>query len=69
MFLEILFISSFSTNFAKFSKFDAGNVILFPIKVFGRNILQTTPARYYIKVTVRPSLMRLRVIRRKNRIH
>ena len=34
--LEILFISSFSTSSAKFSQFDAGNMILFQIKVFGK---------------------------------
>ena len=32
-FLEILFISSFLTSSAKFNKFDAGNRILFQIKV------------------------------------
>ena len=59
-FLEILFVSSFSTSFAKFSEFDAGNVILFPIKVFGRNIKETTLARYFIKLAPRPSFTRLR---------
>ena len=54
-FLEILFISSFSTSFAKFSEFDAGNVILFQIKVFGGTIKETTLSRYFTKVTVRPS--------------
>ena len=29
-------------------------MILFQIKVFGRNILETIPARYFIKVTARP---------------
>ena len=61
-FLEILFISSFSTNSARFSEFDAGNVILFQIKVFGRNIKETALTRYFIKVTARPSFIRLRVI-------
>ena len=54
---------------AKFSEFNAGNVILFQIKVFGGNIKETTPARYFIKVTARPSFPRLRVIRQINRIH
>ena len=51
---------------AKFSKFDAVNVILFQAKVFGRNIKETTPARYFINVTGPPSVTRLRVIRRIN---
>ena len=59
MFLEMLFISSFSTSSAKFSEFNAENMILFQIKVFGRNIKVTTK----IKVTARPSFTRLRVIR------
>ena len=39
------------------------------IKVFGRNIKETKVARYFIKVTARPSFTRLGVIRRINRIH
>ena len=62
-------ISSFFNSSAKFSKFDAGNVILFQIKIFGRNIKETTLGKYFIKVTARPSFTRLRVIRRINRIH
>ena len=65
----MLFISLFSTSSAKFNEFDSGNVILFQIKVFGRNIKETTLPRYFVKVTVRPSFTQLRVIRRKNRIH
>ena len=41
------------------------------MKVFGRNIKEAKIlklARYFIKVTVRPSFMRLGVIRRINRI-
>ena len=62
-------MSSFTTSSARFSKFDAGNVILFQIKVFARNIRETTLATYVIKVTVRPSFTRLSVIRRINRVH
>ena len=53
MFLEILFRSSFSTSSTKFTEFDAdaGNVILFQIKGFGRNITESTLAMYFIKVT------------------
>ena len=51
-----LFINSFFTSPAKFSELDAGNVILFQIKVFCRNIKETTLARHFIKVTARPSL-------------
>ena len=61
-------MSSFSTSSAKFSKFDAGKVLLFQIKVFGRNIKETMLARYFIKVTARPGFTWLRVIRRKNGI-
>ena len=62
-------LQNMSTSSAKFSKFDAGNVILFEIKVFGRNIKETKLARYLIKVTSHPSFTQLRVIRRINRIH
>ena len=49
-FLEILFRSSFTISSARFSEFDARNVIAFQIKLFGGNIKETTLARYYIKV-------------------
>ena len=55
----MLFIESFT----RFSEFYAGNVILFEIKVSARNIKETTLARYFIKVTVRPSFTRLGVIK------
>ena len=55
-------MGSFTTSCAKLRKFDAGNVILFQIKVFGRNIKETKLARYFIKLTARPSFTRLRVI-------
>ena len=42
---EIIFVSSFTTSSAGFSKFDSQSVILFQIKVFGRNIKETTPVR------------------------
>ena len=61
--------SSFAISSAKFSEFDAGNVILCQIKVFARNIKETTLARYLIKVTARPSFTRLGVIRRINRAY
>ena len=47
----------------------AGNVILFQTKVFGKNIKETTVARYFMKVTVRSSFTRLKLIRRINGIH
>ena len=68
-FLETLFISSFATGTTRFSKFDAGDVVLFQIKVSGRNIKGTTLTRYFINVTARPSFRRLRVIRRINTVH
>ena len=58
-------MSSFSTNSAEFSESDAGNVILLQIKVFSRNIKEAKLARYFTKVTARPSFALLRVIRRK----
>ena len=65
----MIFITSFSNSPVRFNEFDGGNVILFPIKVFGSNIKETTLTRYFIKGTTRPSFMRLIVIRRINRIH
>ena len=70
IFFEILFISSFFTSSAKFSEFDAKNVILFQVKVYGRNIKGTNLAKNFIKVTLKfhKSFTRLRVIRQKNGI-
>ena len=62
-------LSSFTTSSARYSEFDARNVILFQFKVFDRNIKETMLARYFIKVTARPSFMRLRVIKRTNRVY
>ena len=55
--------------FWRFIKFNVGKLILFQIKVFARNIKETTLAGYFIKVTVRPSFRRLRVIRQINRFY
>ena len=41
-------------------------MILFQIKVFGRNIKEATLARCFIKATARPSFTLFRVIRRIN---
>ena len=68
-FFEILFISSFFTSSARFSKFDVGNVILFQIKAFGRNFKETALATSFIKVTAHPSFTRFRVVRRINWVH
>ena len=54
-FLEIIFISSFSTSSVQFSEFDSGNVILFQIQVSGRNIKETPLAKYFLKVAACPS--------------
>ena len=62
-------MSSFATSCARLIKFYARNVILFQIKVNTRNIKETTLARYFIKVTARPSFTRFRVIRLINRVH
>ena len=64
--LETLFISSFATSSAKFNEFNGRNLILFKIKVFGRNIKETTLAR---QVTTRHSFTQLRVNRQINRLH
>ena len=69
IFLKILLISPFSTSPTKSSEFDVVNMMLFQVKVFDRKIKETTLAKYFIKVTVRPSFTRLRTIRRINRIH
>ena len=62
IFLEIVFISSFTTSSARFSEFDAGNVVLSRINLLARNIKEIALANYFIKVTARPSFTRLRVI-------
>ena len=46
-FFEILLISSFTTSSARFREFDAGNVVLFQIKVSGRNIKETMLTTLY----------------------
>ena len=51
-------LKSFTTSSGKFSKFGASNAILFQIKVFGKNIKETTLANYFTKVTARPSFTR-----------
>ena len=47
------FITSFSTSSTKCSEFDARNMISFQIKVFGRNIKESTLATHFIKGTAR----------------
>ena len=69
IFLEILFVSSFTTRSVRFSEFDSQKVTLSQIKVFIRNIKETTLARYLIKVTALPSFTQLRVIRKINRVN
>ena len=59
-------MSSFSTNSAKFREFDVGNVILFQIKVFGRNISKVL---HKYLVTAHHSFTQLTAIGRINRIH
>ena len=63
-FSEILFTSSFFIISVKLSIFDAGNEILFQIKVLSKNIKETKLAQLYAL-----SFTQLRVIRRINRIH
>ena len=45
------FLNLCNTNSAKFSKFDFNNAILFQIKVFRKNIKETTLVNYFAKVT------------------
>ena len=66
----MLVIGSFTTSSARFSKFYAGNVILFQINVFARDIKENMLVRYFVKETAHPSFTRLRVIRQiNNRVH
>ena len=60
---------SFIISYARFSEFDAVNMVLFQIKVFTRYIKETTLEGYFIKVTARPSFTRLEVIRHVNRVY
>ena len=57
-----MFVGSFTTSYARFSVFYAGDLILFEIIANARNIKETTLAMYFIKVTMRPSFTGLRVI-------
>ena len=65
----MLFVNSFTTSCTIIREFDNRRVILFQIKVFAGDIKETMLATYISKVTARPSFTRLRLIRRKNRIH
>ena len=67
-FLAESFIGSFTISSASFSEFDAGNVILYQITVFDRNIKETTLSSYFRKVTTRPSFTRFRVNRQITRV-
>ena len=60
-FLEILFVRLFTTSSARFSEFDSQNVILFQIKVFGRNI-KDYASEIFHKSNWLPSFTRLSVI-------
>ena len=53
---------------AVLSKFYAVNILL-QIRGNARGIKETTLARYFIKVTARPSFTQLRVIKRINIVH
>ena len=68
LFFCTVHVGLFTTSCAGFSLFYVGNVILFQIKVNARNIKETTPARYFIKVTACPSFTQLREIKWRNRV-
>ena len=44
-FLEILFVNLFATSSARFIEFTTRNLVLFQIKVFGRNVKETSFTR------------------------
>ena len=48
-------MSSFTITFARISKTDAKNMISFQIRVFGRDVKETTLTRYFIEVAAHPS--------------
>ena len=62
-------MGSFTTSCTRFTEFYTGNVISFQIKVNARNIKEPRLARYFIKVTARPSFTQLRDIKRIYRVH
>ena len=66
---KIDFLKSFTASSERFSEFDAGNVILFQIKIFGKKIKEAYLVMYFIKITAYPSFARLRIIRRINKVH
>ena len=66
-FFTSVFLFSSTTRSGGFSKFDAGKSISFHIKVFGRNIKETTQARYSVKVTAHSSFTCLRITRERNK--
>ena len=68
-FLEILFISPFTTSSERFTEYDTRNVVSFQIEVSGKNIKETTLAKHFIKVTVSLSFTRLRITRQINTVH
>ena len=56
----------------KIQQIDTSNATLFHIKVFDKNIKQTTPISYLTRVTARLSfyaIMRLRIIKQINKAH
>ena len=61
-FCRLLIINSFSPVLQNLANLMPETRVLFQIEVFGRNIKDTTLARYFIKVTARPSFTRLTVI-------
>ena len=51
MFVEIFFLSSFTTSSGKFNKFDARDAILFQIQIFAKKIEKIMLPSYFTKVT------------------
>ena len=65
IFFEDAFHKLIFHQLCKFSDFDARSVVLVKTKVFDRNIKETRLAKYFKKVTARPSFTRLIVVRQK----
>ena len=62
------FLILFSSDPKEFRKFDASNATLFQIKVFGKNVKDTTLGSYFAKVTTHHSFARLILIKQISKV-
>ena len=65
--MEVVFPGACTTSSKRFCKFDAKNLTLFQIKLFGKKIKEKTPAMYLIKGTAHSSFTWVKTIMRINR--